>query len=97
MNTETKLRAGIVVSLLTLLWMTVMWSNSTITVRSQQKTIDSLTISLDSVQCLKDSLYEENFISSVMNGRYEITLENLKETNPKAAKEFEDFLYSKTE
>jgi hypothetical protein len=32
-----------------------------------------------------------------MNGRYEITLENLKETNPKAAKEFEDFLYSKTE
>lgn len=97
MNTETKLRAGIVVSLLTLLWMTVMWSNSTITVRSQQKTIDSLTISLDSVQYLKDSLYEENFISSVMNGRYEITLENLKETNPKAAKEFEDFLYSKTE
>jgi hypothetical protein len=30
-------------------------------------------------------------------GRYEITLEQLKETNPKAAKEFEEFMNSKTE
>jgi hypothetical protein len=74
-----------------------MWSNGVVTIEEQRKTIDSLNVSLDSVQCLKDSLYEEHFISSVMNGRYEVTLENLKETNPKAAKEFEDFLYSQTE
>jgi ABC-type Fe3+ transport system substrate-binding protein len=32
-----------------------------------------------------------------MNGRYEITLENFKETNPQAAKQFVDFFYSQTE
>jgi hypothetical protein len=97
MTTETKLRGGLVLTILVLLWCIVMWNNDIATIKVQKNTIDSLNVSLDSVQCLKDSLYEEHFISSVMNGRYEITLENLKETNPKAAKEFEDFLYSKTE
>ncbi len=97
MTVETKLRGGLVLTILLLLWFTLMWSNGVVTIEEQRKTIDSLNVSLDSVQCLKDSLYEEHFISSVMNGRYEVTLENLKETNPKAAKEFEDFLYSQTE
>jgi hypothetical protein len=97
MTTETKLRGGLVLSILVLLWLTVMWSNSVITVKEQKNTINSLNVSLDSLQCVKDSLYEEHFISSVMNGRYEVTLENLKEINPQAAKEFVDFLYSQTE
>jgi hypothetical protein len=97
MTTETKLRGGLVLSILVLLWLTVMWNNSIITVKEQKNTIDSLNVSLDSLQCVKDSLYEEHFISSVMNGRYEVTLENLKETNPQAAKQFVDFLYSQTE
>jgi hypothetical protein len=97
MTTETKLRGGLVLTILVLLWFTLMWSNGIVTIEEQKNTIDRLNVSLDSVQCLKDSLYEEYFISSVMNGRYEITLENLKETNPQAAKEFEDFLQNETE
>jgi hypothetical protein len=97
MTTETKLRGGLVLTILILLWSILMWTNDVSTIKVQKNTIDSLNVSLDSVQCLKDSLYEEYFISSVMNGRYEITLESLKETNPQAAKEFVDFLYSQTE
>jgi predicted transcriptional regulator of viral defense system len=97
MTTETKLRGGLVLTILILLWFTLMWSNGIVTIEEQKNTIDSLNVSLDSVQCIKDSLYEEHFISSVMNGRYEITLENFKETNPQAAKQFVDFFYSQTE
>ena len=69
MTTETKLRGGLVLTILVLLWFTLMWSNGIVTIEEQKNTIDSLNVSLDSVQCIKDSLYEEHFISSVMNGR----------------------------
>jgi predicted nucleic acid-binding Zn-ribbon protein len=52
---------------------------------------------LDSVSIIKDSLYEVNFINEVENGRYELSLEHLKEVNPKAAKDFENFLNTQTE
>lgn len=44
-----------------------------------------------------DSLRDETFIISTENGRYELSLEHLKEVNPKAAKEFENFLNTQTE
>jgi len=44
-----------------------------------------------------DSLHDELFIEKVQNGRYELSLEHLKEINPKAAKEFEDYLNHETE
>ncbi len=46
---------------------------------------------------LIDSLQTENEILTNIIGRYEITLENLKEINPKAGEEFETFFYTKTE
>jgi hypothetical protein len=46
---------------------------------------------------LKDSLYDELFISKVENGRYELSLENLYEVNPKAAKQFTEFMEHETE
>ena len=58
--------------------------------KMQIKTIDSLYFQID-------SLKNENFINSSNVGRYEITLEYLKEVNPTAAKQFEDFLYHQTE
>ena len=45
----------------------------------------------------KDSLKTELFNAQTMNGRYELSLDHLKEVNPKAGKEFEDFLYKETE
>jgi len=65
--------------------------------REQVKQVEVLQQQLDSVTVLKDSLYDVSFGAQVQNGRYEITLEQLKETNPKAAKEFEEFMNSKTE
>lgn len=46
---------------------------------------------------LIDSLQSELFNEKTMNGRYELSLDHLKEVNPNAAKEFEDFLYKETE
>lgn len=44
-----------------------------------------------------DSLQGEIFNLSTQNGRYELTLEHLKEVNPKAAKEFENYMNHETE
>jgi hypothetical protein len=44
-----------------------------------------------------DSLHDEAFNASTVNGRYELSLEFLKEINPKAAKDFEEFYDHQTE
>ena len=62
MTTETRLRAGFVVSILTSLWLIVMWNNSIVTVKEQKATIDSLTN-------ISDSLRDESFIHFVEAGR----------------------------
>jgi hypothetical protein len=90
MTTETKLRGGIVLSLLTLLWVTVMWSNNVIIVKEQKATIDSLTN-------ISDSLRDESFIHFVEAGRYEMALEIYKDKNPKAVEEIELIKITQTE
>ena len=90
MKIETTLRAGLVLSILTLLWSIVMWNNSIITVKEQKNTIDSLTN-------LSDSLYDESFQNSIEAGRYEATLEIYKEKNPKAVNEIEEIKNTQTE
>jgi hypothetical protein len=52
---------------------------------------------IDSLTNLIDSLHDEAFISNNTLGRYEISLQNLEEVNPKAAKQFNDFLTNETE
>jgi len=44
-----------------------------------------------------DSLHDESFNASTINGRYELSLDYLKEVNPKAAKQFEDYMNTQTE
>jgi hypothetical protein len=97
MTTETKLRGLWVLTILALLWMTVMWCNDIATVKSQQTEIYNLNHVNDSLSIECDSLREENFNTSIDNGRYELSLENLKEINPKAAKQFEKYFEHKTE
>ena len=46
---------------------------------------------------LIDSLHDELVQSKVENGRYELSLQHLYEVNPKAAKEFDDFMAHETE
>jgi len=90
MTTETKLRAGLVISILTTLWLTVMWNNSIITVNQQKNKIDSLTN-------ISDSLRDESFIHFVEASRYEIALEIYKDKNPKAVEEIELIKTTQTE
>ena len=90
MSIETKLRAGLVFSILTSLWLTVMWNNNIITVKEQKATIDSLTN-------ISDSLRDESFIHFVEASRYEMALEIYKDKNPKAVQEIELIKTTQTE
>ena len=44
-----------------------------------------------------DSLNEEIFILHTQNGRYELSLDHLNEVNPKAGKQFQEFMEHETE
>jgi hypothetical protein len=46
---------------------------------------------------LLDSLHDELFNANNMIGRYELTLEHMKDVNPKAAHEFEQYMSHETE
>jgi len=46
---------------------------------------------------LIDSLNSEIFILHTQLGRYELSLDHLYDVNPKAAKEFDDFMQHETE
>lgn len=54
-------------------------------------------VELEKNQIELDSLRQETFILNVELGRYEITLDHFNETNPKLAKEFEEFMFHETE
>jgi hypothetical protein len=97
MTTETKLRLGMVISVLLLLWTTVMWNNDITTINSQKNAIDDLNKSFDSVLYLKDSLYDENFIKSVELGRDELTWEYVKEKFPSVYNNAMNFRSHETE
>lgn len=63
----------------------------------QQKEMGKLRGELKVKTELSDSLYMEDFNKSTIIGRYELTLDNLKERNPKEAKKFEDWMSHNTE
>lgn len=44
-----------------------------------------------------DSLHDELFNEKTISGRYELTLEHLKEVNPKLGKEMEEWMNHETE
>lgn len=90
MINETKLKAGLVITILILLWSTVMWNNEITTIKTQEAKIDSLTN-------LVDSLRHESFVNSIEPNRYLIALEIYKEQNPKAVEEIELIKTTQTE
>ena len=53
--------------------------------------------SISKLNAIVDSLHDESFNASTINGRYELSLEHLKEVNPRAAEEFEHFMSTQTE
>lgn len=67
------------------------------TMYTQNQKITELKTTLVKQNKLVDSLQTSLFEVQTMNGRYELTLEHLKETNKKAAQQFEEFMSSETE
>ena len=63
----------------------------------QNKTVNTLKDTVGELKSQGDSLQTELFNSQSANGRYELSLEHLKEIDPKAAKEFENFKNTQTE
>ena len=65
--------------------------------RSEQIKVYNIPHNVDSLMNITDSLHDELFIKHIENGRYELSLEHLYEVNPKAAKEFTNFMEHETE
>lgn len=63
----------------------------------QQKEMSKLRAEVKQIEAVKDSLQSEDFVKGTIITRYEITLEMLKEENPKAADQFELIMSTKTE
>jgi hypothetical protein len=65
--------------------------------RSEQIKVYNVPNNVDSLMNIADSLHDELFMSKVQNGKYELSLEHLYEINPKAGKEFTEFMENETE
>jgi hypothetical protein len=65
--------------------------------RSEQIKVYNIPYNVDSLMNITDSLHDELFNAKVEAGRYELSLEHLKEVNPKAGKQFEDYMAHETE
>lgn len=67
------------------------------TMYTQNTKITELKITAIKQEKVIDSLQTKIFQVQTLNGQYEITLEHLKEVNPKVAQQFQDYLLSETE
>jgi hypothetical protein len=65
--------------------------------RSEQIKVYNIPYNVDSLMNITDSLHDELFMSKAENGKYELSLEHLYEINPKAGKEFSDYMEHETE
>ena len=97
MTIETKIRGLLVITILTLLWMTIMWNNDISRIKKQDLEISKLKVEVDSLKNLSDSLAMENFPILTQLGRYEIAYEIFNERNPKAASQYGDIISNETE
>ena len=57
----------------------------------------NMEINANDTQKIIDSLNDELFNANTATGRYELSLQHLEEVNPKAAKQFNDYLQNETE
>ena len=64
---------------------------------SEQVKVYNVPLAVDSLQNIIDSLNSEVFILQTQIGRYELSLEHLDEVNPKAGKQFQNFMEHETE
>ncbi len=97
MEKEKKLMTIIVVLLLSIIWITLMWSSSSLEVKDKEFQINQLTKQVDSLEVLSDSLSVELFPAQVELTRYQVAYEIFLKRNPKAASQFGDIISDETE
>lgn len=67
------------------------------TMYTQNTKITDLKTAVLKQEKVIDSLQTKVFQVQTLNGQYELTLDHLKEVNPKVAQQFQDYLLSETE
>ena len=67
------------------------------TMYTQNAKITELKTAVVKQEKVIDSLQTKVFQTQTLNGQYEMTLNHLVEVNPKAAKQFQNYLLSETE
>ena len=67
------------------------------TMYTQNDKITELKTTVLKQEKVIDSLQTQVFQAQTLNGQYELTLNHLKEVNPKVAQQFQDYLLSETE
>jgi hypothetical protein len=97
MEKEKKLMTIIVGLLLSIIWITLMWSSSSLEVKDKEFQINQLTKQVDSLEVLSDSLKVELFPAEVELTRYQVAYEIFSKRNPKAASQFGDIISDETE
>ena len=96
MKTETLLRGTIVAVTLTLFCVSVYYSKEHIQfyeVKTKRVLGSDTLVSRSYIDSLETEIFNEKTIS----GRYELTLDHLKEVNPKVGKETEEWMEHQTE
>jgi hypothetical protein len=91
------LRIGIVLLSLSLIFVTLQWTKEKQNNEPLKKELSKTKKSLDSLQVISDSLYNELFPIQVQLGRFQVAYEILTERNPKAASQYGDIISNETE
>ena len=94
MTTETKFRAGLVMTILGLIIMQFFYFEN---IRKFDEYKLSTTKQIDSLTNLSDSLRDEQFNSSVEIGRHELTREEMFTRFPNLEKEYNAYYEHETE
>ena len=94
---RTKYASLFLVTGLACIWLSVKSYGDSKELEKERGINTQLQIETVKMQNQIDSLHDESFNASTINGRYELSLDYLKEVNPKAAKQFEDYMNTQTE
>ena len=91
------LRIVIVLLSLTLIWVSIKWTQEKQSLEPMKTELIKTKESLDSLQIVSDSLYNELFPVQVELGRFQVAYEIFMERNPKAASQYGDIISEETE
>jgi hypothetical protein len=95
---NTFLRGAVVVISLAALSIALVLSRDKYEVEQElTEKLKNMSISRDSLEIENRELHDKNFECETTLGRYQLTTDYLREVNPKAAQQFENYLYTQTE